>query len=180
MDCLNVVSYNIKGLGNPIKRKKILNQLKALQCSAAMLQETHLSEAEHLKLKRDWVEQIYSASHGGGRKRGVAILFRRNVFFSCEKVLKDKEGRYIRVIGTIGDIRFTFLNLYAPNEDCPFFFKKIASKLADEGKGIIVVGGDYNCVLNSSIDRLPAMKGPQTRKAATVLGMMDGLGLTDV
>lgn len=101
MDGLNVVSYNIKGLGNPIKRKKILNQLKALQCSAAMLQETHLSEAEHLKLKR---EQIYSASHGGARKRGVAILFRRNVFFSCEKVLKDKEGRYIMVIGTIGDI----------------------------------------------------------------------------
>lgn len=44
MNGLKIVSYNIKGLGNPIKRKKILNQLKALQCSVAMLQETHLSE----------------------------------------------------------------------------------------------------------------------------------------
>lgn len=180
MDDLTVISYNIKGLGNPIKRKKILNQLKVLQCSAAMLRETHLSEAEHLKLKREWVEQVYSASYGGGRKRGVAILFRRNVFFNCEKVLKDKEGRYIMVIGTIGENRFTFLNLYAPNEDCPLFFKKIASKLADEGRGIVVVGGDYNCVLNLSMDRLPAEKGPRTRKAATVLGMMEGLGLIDV
>lgn len=97
-----MVSYNIKGLGSPVKRKKILNQLKALHCSVAMLQETHLSEAEHLKLRRDWVEQIYSASHEGGRKRGVAILIRRNVFFKSKKVLKDREGRYIMVISTIG------------------------------------------------------------------------------
>lgn len=89
-----------------------------------MLQETHLSEVEHLKLRRDWVEQIYSASHGGERKRGVAILFPRNAFVNCEKTLEDKEGRYIMVIGTIGENRFTFLNLYAPNEDCPFFSRK--------------------------------------------------------
>ena len=69
MNGLTVVSYNIKGLGSPIKRKKILSQLKALHCSIAMLQETHLFEVElTLKLKRDWVEQIYSASHKGGRK----------------------------------------------------------------------------------------------------------------
>lgn len=141
MNGLKIVSYNIKDLGNPIKRKKILNQLKALQCSVAMLQETHLSEAEHLKLKRDWVEHVYSSSHGGGRKRGVAILLQRNVFFNCEKVLKDNEGRYIMVIGTIEENRFTFLNLYAPNEECPLFFKKLTAKLADEGKGIIVAGG---------------------------------------
>lgn len=34
-----MVSYKIKGLEIPIKRKKILNQLKALHCSIAMLQE---------------------------------------------------------------------------------------------------------------------------------------------
>ena len=57
------------------------DQLKALHCSIAMLQETPPSEAEHLKLKRDWVEQVYNASYKGERKRGVAILFGRNVFF---------------------------------------------------------------------------------------------------
>lgn len=84
------------------------------------------------------------------------------------------------VMGTIGENKFTFLNLYAPNEDCPNFFKKMASKLADEGEGIIVVGGDYNCVLNSNLDRLPAEKGPRTRKSVTLQGMMDGLGLIDL
>lgn len=45
------------------------------------------------------------------------------------------------LIGTIGEKRFTFLNLYAQNEDCPLFFKKIVSRLADEGEGIIMVEG---------------------------------------
>ena len=83
------------------------------------------------------MEQIYSASYKEERKRGVAILFGRNVFFNNEKVLEDRDGRYIMVIGTIGNNRFTFMNLYAPNEDCPNFFKTIAAKLADEGEGII-------------------------------------------
>lgn len=181
MESLTIVSYNIKGLGNPIKRKKVLSQLKTLQCSIAMLQETHImSESELLKLKRHWVEQVYGASYEGGRKRGVAILFNKSVYFSCERVIQDKEGRYIMVIGTIGEERFTFLNLYAPNEDCPNFFKKIASELADKGEGTIVTSGDHNCVLNGRIDRLPAEKGPRSKKTITALGMLDGLGLVDV
>ena len=55
-----------------------------------MLQETHLSEAEHLKLKRDWVEQIYSASYEEGRKRGVAILIKKMYFLIMKKYLKTK------------------------------------------------------------------------------------------
>ena len=30
MNNLNCISYNVKGLGNPIKRKKILSQLKIM------------------------------------------------------------------------------------------------------------------------------------------------------
>lgn len=75
MDSLICVTYNVKGLGSPIKRKKVLNQLKKFNCAIAMLQETHLSDKEHMKLRREWVDQQYSSSDQSGRKRGVAILF---------------------------------------------------------------------------------------------------------
>ena len=71
MDSLNCISYNVKGINSPIKRKKIFNQLKKLHC---LIQETHLTEKEHLKLKREWVDQIYSSSFENRRKRGVAIF----------------------------------------------------------------------------------------------------------
>lgn len=61
MDKLKVVSYNISGINHPIKRKKIMNQLKRLNCSIALLQETHLNDIEHKKLRREWIGQVFSA-----------------------------------------------------------------------------------------------------------------------
>ena len=52
MDTLKDISYNVKGLHNPIKRKKILHQLKQANCQIAYLQETHLPDGEHEKLKK--------------------------------------------------------------------------------------------------------------------------------
>lgn len=47
-----VLSLNVNGLGNPVKRSKIINKLKKEKTLVNFLQETHLSEAEHEKLKR--------------------------------------------------------------------------------------------------------------------------------
>ncbi|KAM7369499.1 hypothetical protein PAMP_000739 [Pampus punctatissimus] len=180
MDSLNCISYNVKGINSPIKRKKILNQLKKMHCSIAMIQETHLTEKEHLKLKREWVDQVYSSSFENRRKRGVAILLNRSVYFSHVKTIDDKEGRFVIVIGTIGGSKVTLVNLYAPNEDCPNFFKMIASLLADKAEGIILIGGDFNCILRQNVDRLPAGVGPMSKKSITLHAMMDELGLVDV
>ena len=180
MNNLNCISYNVKGLGNPIKRKKILSQLKKLHCSIAMIQETHLSEIEHQKLKREWVDQVYSSSFERGRKRGVAILLNKSVYFNHTQTVNDKEGRYIMVRGTIDGIKITLLNLYAPNEDCIDFFKNIATLLADKADGIVLIGGDFNCILRQNMDRLPAETGSVSRKSSTLRAMMCELGLVDV
>lgn len=104
-----------------------------------------------------------------GGKRGVAILISKAVYFTEEKRIKDENGRYVLVVGTVGGSRVTFLNLYAPNEDCPYFFKKISSLVADEAEGIFVIGGDFNCVLNPYMDRLPIEKRRQSHKTNTAL-----------
>lgn len=141
MNTLNFISYNVKGINHPIKRKKIISQLKRLNCSVALLQETHLSAEEHKKLRREWVGQVFSASCGGEKKRGVAILCHKSLCFVPEKVHEDKKGRHVLVVGTIGNVNVTILNLYAPNEEDPGFFKEIATLLAENAKGIIIVGG---------------------------------------
>ena len=82
MSDLGIVSYNVKGLNNPVKRKKIRTQLKKLKCSLGLLQETHLNDVEHKKLKRDWVAQIFYAFCSNSRKRGVAILIGKSVSFA--------------------------------------------------------------------------------------------------
>lgn len=48
---IKVISYNVNGLGNPIKSSKIMAKLKREEVEVALLQETHVSNLEHEKLK---------------------------------------------------------------------------------------------------------------------------------
>lgn len=45
------MSFNVNGVLNPQKRTKILSKLRKEKIQIALIQETHLSETEHLKLK---------------------------------------------------------------------------------------------------------------------------------
>ena len=49
---IKVLAYNVNGLGNPIKRSKVIAKLKREGVEVALLQETHLTEQEHQKLQR--------------------------------------------------------------------------------------------------------------------------------
>lgn len=146
----------------------------------ALLQETHLDDREHQKLKREWVGQIFSASYKNRKKRGVAILCHKSIGLIPDKIHADKEGRYVMVVGVIGGINLTIMNLYAPNADNPTFFKEIASLIAEHSKGIIIVGGDFNCVINQRMDKCPFELRAQTSKSKSLCSMMVELGLVDI
>lgn len=91
----------------------------------------------------------------------------KSLAFSTEKVIQDKLGRYVMVCGRLGGEEVSIMNLYAPNEHDEIFFKDIANIRAENAKGKIIVGGDFNAVQDGSLDRTPAEVGPQNRKTKT-------------
>ena len=84
------ISYNINGLLNPIKRSKILSKMKKEQAHIVYLQETHLSDNEHGKLKRMGFNNLFFSSYKSGHRRGVAILISNRLNF--EKVFEMEEN----------------------------------------------------------------------------------------
>ncbi len=56
------------------------------------------------------------------------------------------------VVGTISGKKITILNLYAPNEDLPQFFKNVFSLMVQKGEGMYLIGGDFNCALDSNVE----------------------------
>lgn len=46
---LNVMTFNVRGLGHPVKQKRVLTFLKKEKGDIAFLQETHLSNEKHKK-----------------------------------------------------------------------------------------------------------------------------------
>lgn len=59
MSSTKIISLNVKGLNHAIKCKKMLTWFKKEKADIALLQESHLTDTEHEKVKREWVDQIY-------------------------------------------------------------------------------------------------------------------------
>ena len=119
---IKILSLNVNGLGNPAKRAKVMSKLKKEKAQICFLQETHLSKTEHEKLKRFGFRKSYFSSHTNTRQRGVAILISNSIDFECREEIRDKEGRYIIIKGSIDQNTITLVNVYAPPESDQSFF----------------------------------------------------------
>lgn len=146
------LTWNIKGMGNPIKRSKIFSHLKRLNTDIAFLQETHLRNQDHLKLKCTWVGDVFH-SNFNSKSRGVAIVINKRVQFSSTKVIGDKNGRYLIVVGTILQNPVILVNVYAPNFDDPGFVNKLFEILPSLNSHLLIFAGEINCVIDPVMDR---------------------------
>ena len=57
------------------------------------------------------------------KRAGVAILTSDKVDFKTKAVVRDKEGHYIMISGTIQQEHVTLVNMYAPNIGAPKYVK---------------------------------------------------------
>ncbi len=91
------MSLNVNGLGNPIKRTKVMAKLKREKVHIIFLQETHLAQTEHEKLKQYGFKNTYYNSYVQSHRRGIAILVTNGIKFGSYKEIKEKEGRFLIV-----------------------------------------------------------------------------------
>ena len=178
MSDMKINSWNIKGLGNPIKRKKMLSILKKDNVDVAFLQETYLSDTEHNKLKRDWVGQVYFSSYKS-HSRGTAILINKKIPFNLEKIITDPNGRFVLVCGHIWGKLITFLNIYAPNADEPTFMSDMVLLFNENCKGFGVMAGDFNLTM-TALDKSNQTTNFSSRASKVLQGLCVESGLTDV
>uniref|UniRef100_A0A667WFD7 exodeoxyribonuclease III n=1 Tax=Myripristis murdjan TaxID=586833 RepID=A0A667WFD7_9TELE len=147
-----VISWNVNGISNKVKRYKILSHLKSTGCDIAMIQETHLNQDESLKLKQRWVDQVFSA-YGNSASRGISILISKTTSFKPLEVISDKEGRYIIVLGLLSNVKMMLANIYCPNTGQVNFLTKLSILLSRFSDIPTIIGGDFNLVAQPSFDR---------------------------
>ena len=80
--------------------------------------------------------------------RGVAILFNNNFAFQLERSYSDPKRRFIICDIKTNEKFFTLATIYAPNDDDPAFFHSLFSRLEDFHRDEIILGIDFNLVLN--------------------------------
>ena len=70
---------------------------------------------------RGW-KKIFHAN-GDQKKAGVAILISDKIDFKIKNILRDKEGHYIMIKGSIQEDDITILNICAPNTGSPQYIR---------------------------------------------------------
>lgn len=176
---IKIMSLNVNGLNSPIKRQKVMTKLKKEKAQIIFLQETHLSQSEHNKLKKYGYRNLYHSSFKGGCRRGVVILISNTTKFELEKECRDKEGRYVIVKGRVENELVTLVNIYAPPESDKSFFKCLFDDIIAETGGILVCGGDLNVIRDHKIDTT-SLKKNKMHLTRFINISLEEMGMIDV
>ena len=179
MDTLHVATLNVSGLRNDKKRKSVFTWLRSLGYDVIFLQETHCHlRRDEKRWSLEWDGQSIW-SKGTNKSRGVAVLFNRNNIYNFQNVAIDSCGRYISFDLYIGDSKYRMVNVYSPNcgNERTAFFNNIQSFLVDDYENILA--GDFNCVLNTIIDRQNCVEGTEIGQS-NLKNLMNCFDLEDV
>ena len=125
-DELVICSLNVRGLSNPLKRRETFRWLKMKKYGIFFLQEVHCTKEKESLWTSEWGFTAFFSSFSSARAR-VCILFNNNFQFEIIRQFSDQEGRYIIIDMKIDKI-LTLVNISAPNNDNPTFFKIFSIK----------------------------------------------------
>lgn len=164
MDTLTFCSYNVSGLQNRTKRKKVFTLIKDHRVDIALLQESHSTgNISHL-WQSEWGGNMF-CSHGSSESCGVMTLFRRGLLYEILQSYFDDEGRVLILEIKIEEITYLIVNIYAPNNDQPEFFVEVAKRIESFENRNIIWGGDFNLVLDVLKDRYKSTTNNYKAKA---------------
>ena len=93
MSDFEVVFYNVNGLGDDRKRRKIFNYMKKHTSgkSVVFLQETHSTQKVERLFEYQWRGKMLS-SPGTSSSKGVCICFRYDFDYNISEFICDKNS----------------------------------------------------------------------------------------
>ncbi len=115
-------------------------------------------------------------SNFNSRARGTAIVIHKRVNFSPSQIIADPDGRYVIVVGNLVHTSVVLVNIYAPNWVNPIFFTSLFSSIPNLNSHYLILGGDFNCVMDPRLDRSNPKTLGQTAMAKAVSAFMDQVG----
>ncbi|XP_077063498.1 LINE-1 reverse transcriptase homolog [Siphateles boraxobius] len=182
---LRILSWNVNGFNR--KRNEVLRHLSLLKADVVFLQETHVGpdriystgSIKIQDLECDYNMAAFTVFKGSSR--GVAVLFKKNLGCGGFNVNGDGKGRFIIISCQIWGRDFVFINVYNSNDEKLKFteFTQIATHIPSSA--YLVVGGDFNTVMDAELDKTSNLRNRSHRKSFDALQkFLETLSLVDV
>ena len=178
---VKIISLNVRGLRNPVKRRSIFSYLKNQKATLYCLQETFSKEDDEKIWSAEWGGQIIF-SHGSEHSRGVCMLPNVNSGFSLSTVHADRDGRCIISKIKIGDEQLFVINIYAPNKGAEqeIFIRNLGANLISKTDITkIIIAGDWNGSLFPK-DKCGGLRWKETNYRNSIVDLMEKLDLVGI
>ena len=82
----------------------------------------------------------------------MAILILDKIAFKIKNIIRDKEGQYIMIKGSIEEEDITIVNVYVPNIGEPQYIRQTLTGIRGEINSKTIIVGDISILL-SPMDR---------------------------
>ncbi len=136
MHTLNILSLNVNGLNSAVNRTRVLEYLHRKSISCALIQETHLKQSDVARFQNKYYKLAAFSSAQNKTNLG-----------------SDEKGRFVFIRCKIYNNRLALVSIYGPNETDSTFLTQISKTLLEEIDCPLVVGGDFNAVINPALDK---------------------------
>ena len=182
---LNLISLNVRGVRDRVKRKMIFDWVRMRKGDMVMLQETYSTPDIEEEWEGEWGGRIIF-SHGSNHSRGVMILLAPGLNFKIDQVMKDDEGRFVVLKGDLLGYKLLLGNVYFPTRDrvqrqIDFLvnFNDCLSNLYSMNYSLIL-GGDFNVVMNKDLDYMGVSTNLRMSGSKELEGFLKKMNLIDI
>ena len=116
-------------------------------------------------------------ANGSQKKAGVVILIPHKIDFKIKNVIRDKEGHYIMIKGSIQEEDITIINIYSPNIGAPQYIRQMLTTIKQAIDINTIIVEDFNTTL-TPMDRSSRQKVNKETKALN--DIIDQIDLIDI
>ncbi len=149
----------------------MLEYLHRKSISCALIQETHLKQSEMARFQNKYYK-LAAFSCALNKTKGVLILVNKKLNLTIELLGSDEKGRFVFIRCKIYNNRLALVSIYGPNETDSAFLTQISKTLLEEIDCPLVVGGDFNAVINP-IKKTANPSSKLLNKCITELNLID-------
>ena len=160
---ITIRSLNVRGIQCKNKRNLVFTELSKFGNDIIMLQETHSTVFDERHFKNKWGTNTFF-SHGDSNTRGVCTILPKTFTGKCDLYHSDLEGRLLIVKIQLDESEYYICNLYRPTSNHEAEQMQLLMELNDHLTDIsatnIILGGDWNVVMNDLLDKKSKITSP--------------------
>ena len=129
--------------------------------------------------KNEWANDAFFCGESNNSD-GIGILINPNFPYSIQKYKEIITGRMQALDLVINDKEITIINIYGPNNDNAHFYQTLNEYLQENGEKTFIIGGDFNIVLNETLDKRNGRANSHKLCRKKINDMIDSFNLIDI